>query len=124
DQRIVFAGFDQAGCVWAPEAIYNEATGEYYVYWSARDRTDNGTDDWALRVYLTKTRDFTTFTEPEIWLSLNDKGDGAAGPNIIDSTIAEEDGIYYRFSTSDWHTVVDTASSLDGPWERVIDRGE
>lgn len=50
DQRIVFAGFDDAGCVWAPEAIYNEATGEYYVYWSARDRTEDGTEDWALRV--------------------------------------------------------------------------
>lgn len=124
DQRIVFAGMDDAGCVWAPEAIYNEATGEYYVYWSARDRTDNGTDDWALRVYLTKTRDFATFTEPEIWLSLNDKGDGAGGPNIIDTTIAVEDGVYYRFSTSDWHTVIDTAPSLDGPWTRVVDRGE
>jgi beta-xylosidase len=124
DQRIVFAGFDQAGCVWAPEATYNEATGEYYVYWAARDRTDNGTDDWALRMYLTKTRDFVTFTEPEIWTSLNPKGDGLTGPNIIDSTIAEENGVYYRFSTSDWHTVVDTATSLDGPWTRRIDRGE
>ncbi|MFF2485944.1 family 43 glycosylhydrolase [Microbacterium sp. NPDC058062] len=124
DQRIVFAGFDKAGCVWAPEAIYNEATGEYYVYWSARDKVDNGTNDWALRVYLTKTRDFTTFTEPEIWLSLNDKGDGATGPNIIDTTIAKEGDTYYRFSTSDWHTVVDTAPSLDGPWTTVIARGE
>ncbi|WP_461474206.1 family 43 glycosylhydrolase [Microbacterium sp. HJ5] len=124
DQRIVFAGFDQAGCVWAPEATYNEATGEYYVYWAARDRTDNGTNDWALRMYLTKTRDFVTFTEPEIWTSLNEKGDGLTGPNIIDSTIAKEGDTYYRFSTSDWHTVVDTATSLDGPWTRQIDRGE
>jgi large repetitive protein len=124
DQRIVFAGFDEAGCVWAPEATYNEATGEYYVYWAARDRRDNNTPDWALRMYLTKTRDFVTFTEPEIWTSLNAKGDGLGGPNIIDSTIAEEDGTYYRFSTSDWHTVVDTAPSLDGPWTGVIGRGE
>lgn len=124
DQRIVFAGFDQAGCVWAPEAIYNEATGEYYVYWSARDKTDNGTNDWALRVYLTKTRDFTTFTKPEVWLSLNEKGDGATGPNIIDTTIAKEGSTYYRFSTSDWNTVVDTATNLDGPWTTVIARGE
>lgn len=124
DQRIVFAGFDQAGCVWAPEAIYNEETGEYYVYWSARDKRDHGTNDWALRVYLTKTTDFQTFTEPEIWVSLNEKGDGATGPNIIDSTIAKEGDDYYRFSTSDWHTVVDKAPSLDGPWTRVIDRGQ
>ncbi|WP_127571883.1 family 43 glycosylhydrolase [Georgenia faecalis] len=124
DQRIAFAGFPHAGNVWAPEATWNEATGEYYVYWSARDRRDNETPDWALRVYLTKTRDFVTFTEPEVWASLNAPGDGAGGPNIIDSTIAEEDGVYYRFSTSDWHTIVDTAPSLDGPWTTVIGRGE
>jgi len=124
DQRIVFAGFEHAGNVWAPEAIYDDTSGEYYVYWAARDRRDHGTEDWALRVYLTRTRDFVTFTEPEIWLSLNEHGDGQGGPNIIDTTIAKEGDTYYRFSTSDWHTVVDTAPSLDGPWERVIDRGD
>jgi beta-xylosidase len=122
DQRIVFAGFEHAGNVWAPEAIYNEETGEYYVYWSARDRRENETADWALRVYLTKTRDFTTFTEPEVWASLNTQGDGQGGPNIIDSTIAKEGDTFYRFSTSDWHTIVDTASSLDGPWTTLIGR--
>lgn len=124
DQRIVFAGFDQAGCVWAPEATYNEATGEYYVYWSARDRREDGTEDWALRVYLTKTRDFVTFTEPEVWASLNEQGDGQGGTNIIDSSIAKEGDTYYRFSTNDWNTVVDTAPSLDGPWTTQIAPGE
>ncbi len=124
DQRIVFAGFDKAGCVWAPEATYNEATGEYYVYWAARDKTDNGTNDWALRMYLTKTRDFVTFTTPEIWTSLNPKGDGQGGRSIIDATIAKEGDTYYRFSTSDWDTVVDTAPSLDGPWTKKITPGE
>lgn len=124
DQRIVFAGFDKAGCVWAPEAIYNEATGEYYVYWAARDQRDNGTEDWALRMYLTKTRDFVSFTEPEIWTTLNPKGDGQGGRSIIDSTIAKEGDTYYRFSTSDWDTVVDTAPSLDGPWTQKIGPGQ
>lgn len=124
DQRIVFAGFEHAGNVWAPESIYNEETGEYYVYWSARDRRENETPDWALRVYLTKTRDFVTFTEPEVWASLNAQGDGQTGPNIIDSTIAKEGDTFYRFSTSDWWTVVDTSTSLDGPWTTVIARDQ
>ncbi|QDB80328.1 beta-xylosidase [Georgenia wutianyii] len=124
DQRIVFAGFPHAGNVWAPEAVYDEASGEYYVYWSARDRRENETEDWALRVYVTRTRDFVSFTEPEVWASLNEQGDGEGGPNIIDSTIAKEGDTYYRFSTSDWHTVIDTAPSLDGPWTTVVARGE
>ncbi|WP_137843056.1 family 43 glycosylhydrolase [Microbacterium sp. 2FI] len=124
DQRIVFAGFDFAGNVWAPEATYNEETGEYYVYWSARDQRENETPDWALRVYLTKTRDFVTFTEPEVWASLNAQGDGQTGPNIIDSSIAKEGDTYYRFSTSDWNTIIDTAPSLDGPWTTVVGRDQ
>lgn len=30
-----------AGAAWAPEAIYDEKTGEYLVYWSSRVSTDN-----------------------------------------------------------------------------------
>lgn len=120
----VFAGFDFAGCVWAPEAIYDKTTGEYLVYWAARDQRDNSTDNWALRVYLTRTRDFNTFTEPVVWL--DEKAEqGAAGEiNIIDTTITENNGTYYRFSTSDWFTILDKSDSLSGPWTRIIARGE
>ena len=69
EPKLVYAGFDNAGCVWAPEAIYDETTGDYLVYWSARDKSLNGTDDNALRVYVCRTRDFNTFSEPKVWLS-------------------------------------------------------
>ncbi|MWV58955.1 family 43 glycosylhydrolase [Rathayibacter sp. VKM Ac-2754] len=124
DQSLVFAGSPNAGNVWAPEAMWDEATGQYYVYWSGRDKTQVGTDGWALRVYVSTTRDFTTFSTPTVWLDENSPTNNADGPNIIDTTIAEENGVYYRFSTSDWRTVVDKASSLAGPWTRVIARGE
>ncbi|MCJ1702615.1 family 43 glycosylhydrolase [Rathayibacter sp. VKM Ac-2926] len=123
-QNLVFAGAPNAGNVWAPEAIWDEATGQYYVYWSGRDRTQVSTDDWALRVYVSTTRDFQTFSTPKVWLDENSSTNNADGPNIIDTTIAVENGVYYRFSTSDWRTVVDKASSLAGPWTRVIARGE
>ena len=32
EPKLVYAGFDNAGCVWAPEAIYDETTGDYLVY--------------------------------------------------------------------------------------------
>ena len=112
EPKLVYAGFDDAGCVWAPEAIYDETTGDYLVYWSARDKSLNGTDDNALRVYVCRTRDFNTFSEPKVWLS-EDQENGAE-TNIIDTTIAKgDDGKYYRFSTSDWNTVVDVSDTLD-----------
>lgn len=117
EPRLVYAGFENAGCVWAPEAIYDESTGDYLVYWSARDKSKAGTDDNALRVYVCRTRDFNTFSEPTVWLS----EDAATGDevNIIDTTIVEDNGKYYRFSTSDWNTVIDVSDTLDG--EDVFD---
>ena len=124
---IVHSGFDFAGCVWAPEAIYDEATGQYLIYWSARDQRQANTNDWALRVYVCTTRDFQTFSEPVVWLDEDDPNGGEV--NIIDSSIVynEADGYYYRFSTSDWNTVVDRCKTLSlemNDWERVIARGE
>lgn len=137
EPRLVFAGLDTAGCVWAPEAMYDETTGDYLVYWSGRDKTQNGTDDNALRVYVCRTRDFVTFSEPKIWLSEDQTNN--AETNIIDSTIVKDGDTYYRFSTSDWNTVVDYSTTLDaddvfdvrvdedkstpdGSWKRLVKR--
>ncbi len=137
EAQIVFSGFDRAGCVWAPEAIYDETTGDYVVYWSARDKANANTQQHALRVYVCRTRDFHTFSEPKVWLSEDqDNGDEV---NIIDSTIAVDNGKFYRFSTSDWNTVIDVSDTLDtedvldvrngeakstpkGSWSRLVTR--
>ena len=139
EPRLVYAGFSDAGCVWAPEAIYDEENGDYVVYWSARDKSKDGTEENALRVYVCRTRDFRTFSEPQVWLSEDqDSGDEV---NIIDSTIVKDNGKYYRFSTSDWNTVLDESSTLDtqdvfdvrqndsqstpnGSWKRIVKRSE
>lgn len=123
EPRLVYAGFDNAGCVWAPEAIYDEDSGDYVVYWSARDKSKKDTSENALRVYVCRTKDFVTFTEPKVWLSEDVDGKNSDGKeievNIIDSTIVEDDGKFYRFSTSDWNTVIDVSNTLDT--EDVID---
>ncbi len=137
EPRLVYSGFENAGCVWAPEAYYDNTTGDYLVYWSARDKSLSGTDDNALRVYVCRTRDFVTFSEPKVWLSEDPENSEI---NIIDSTIVQgDDGRYYRFSTSDWNTIVDVSDTLDaddvfdvrvdadkstpdGSWTRLVKR--
>lgn len=137
EPKLVYAGFDNAGCVWAPEAIYDESAGNYVVYWSSRDKSLNGTEKNALRVYVCRTDDFNTFTTPKVWLS----EDEASGKevNIIDTTIVKEGEYYYRFSTSDWNTIIDRSKTLDTDdvldvtvdrehsrpnksWERIVTR--
>lgn len=138
EPRLVYAGFEQAGCVWAPEAIYDEVSGDYIVYWSIRDKSKADTDENALRVYVCRTRDFKTFSESKIWLS--EDQDSGKEVNIIDSTIVKgDDNKFYRFSTSDWNTVIDVSDTLDtedvldvradaaqskpnGSWKRLVTR--
>ena len=117
EPRLVYAGFDQAGCIWAPEAIYDDTTGDYVVYWSSRDKSKVGTEQNALRVYVCRTRDFKSFSEPKVWLS--EDQDSGKEINIIDSSIVKDNGKFYRFSTSDWNTVIDVSDTLDT--EDVLD---
>lgn len=110
------------------------------VYWSIRDKEKMNTEENALRVYVCRTRDFRTFSESKVWLS-EDKDSGDA-INIIDTTIAKgNDNKFYRFSTSDWNTVVDVSDTLDtedvldirtdetksapkGSWTRLVKRSQ
>lgn len=78
-----------AGCTWAPEAIYDAATGEYVVYWASRTPDI----DQKQRVYYAKTRDFYTFTEPQIFVEKDESS--------IDTTIIEDNGMYYRYTKNE-----------------------
>ena len=113
----------KVGNAWAPEAIWDEQAGTYLVYWSSRDLSTGGdnptTGNTSLKVYRAYTEDFESFFDPQVWLDQS----AVDMHNIIDSTIVKgDDGAYYRFSTSDWWTVVDTAETLDGEWTRLVER--
>ena len=133
EQRMVEVARDDAGCTWAPEAVYNEETGEYMVFWASKVDDDNYTTQ---KIYYATTRDFYTFSEPEVWIELYNK-DGKPISIIDTSVIAvEENGktVYYRLSKNEADrdaTVVDgdpangkfeileKSDSLLGEWTRV-----
>ena len=90
DQRMVEVSAEiGAGCTWAPEATYSPLTGEYVVYWASRTPA---VDD-KQRVYYAKTRDFYTFTEPELYIEKDQSS--------IDTTMIENDGTYYRYTKNE-----------------------
>lgn len=91
----------QADHVWAPEAIYDEITGEYLVYWSSSVKTDQYEKS---RIYVAKTRDFYTFTEPEVY---SDDPNGN-----IDASILKVGQKYYRLIKDDREAYV-TLESAD-----------
>jgi beta-xylosidase len=86
-ERLVKVARDDAGCTWAPEVMYDDKTGEYLVYWASRIAQDNYAKQ---RIYISKTRDFYTFTEPETYIERTS--------DVIDATMIKQDGVYYRFT--------------------------
>lgn len=92
-QRHVEVSPPTAGNTWAPEAYYDTAIGEYVVFWAsdlynATDTAHTGTS--YERMLISTTTDFVTFSTPEIWQDV--------GTARIDSTVLQEDGVYYRFT--------------------------
>ena len=130
EQRMVKVADEAAGCTWAPEAFYDEETGEYIVFWASM--IDNYHKVW----YAT-TRDFYTFSEPKVWIHLRNKN----GKNIsvIDTSVIAVDNAdgtktYYRISkdeagsdasvdegdpASGKFEILETATSLTGEWTRI-----
>ena len=91
DQRMVEVSADiDAGCTWAPEATYDPTTGEYVVYWASKVAGDGYAKQ---RLYYAKTRDFYTFTEPQVFIDTQQSS--------IDTTIIYEDGMYYRYTKNE-----------------------
>lgn len=89
EERSVTIGVEGAGCVWAPESVYDKEKKEFFVFWASMVKLE-GDENPKQRIYAAYTKDFKTFSEPFVYLE--------TGNHVIDSTIVEEHGWYYRFT--------------------------
>lgn len=76
-------GVEGAGCVWAPEAIYDVTENAVLVFWASMV---NGKQ----KIYASYTEDFKNFTEPFVFLEKEN--------HVIDSTIIRTEQGYYRYT--------------------------
>ncbi|MDI6101817.1 family 43 glycosylhydrolase [Actinoplanes sp. NEAU-A12] len=93
DQRLVKVSPDTAGNTWAPEAFYSSKLGAYVVFWASKlyDPSDTAhTGNTYNRMMYATTRDFRTFSEPQVWKD--------PGYSVIDSTIVEHEGVHHRIT--------------------------
>ena len=116
---------ENAGCTWAPEFIYDESTGEYVVYWSATsiELDENGEIAQEYEnhtIYYAKTRDFRTFTDAEVYHSGGKMEDGTP-IKVIDSTMIENDGTYYRYTKNEMNgtIMVDKSDAILGTFTEI-----
>lgn len=103
----------EAGCTWAPEAFYDERTGEYVVFWASKVKGKNYDKQ---RLYYCKTRDFYTFTKPKVWIEKD--------YSVIDTTVVRDDnGTYWRFTKNEAdgakYVFMEKSDTLLKGWEAV-----
>ena len=113
DQKMLPLGDDRFGCLWAPDIIYDKECGDYIIHWSSSHiRNDFGPK----AIFYSRTKDFDSFTEPQLLYSKEDEGP------VIDSAMYEENGVYYCFLKSEGNPsniILVKSDHVTGPFVRV-----
>ncbi|THF72930.1 glycoside hydrolase family 43 protein [Cohnella fermenti] len=96
-----------AGCVWAPETCYDEATQSHWIFWASM--VEDGQGGRKQIIYGSHTKDFRGFSKPERFIE--------RGNHVIDTTIIREGGWYYRYSKDETKKciVLERSRSLTDP---------
>lgn len=89
DVRLIEIAPENAGCMWAPEAFFDDTTGEFVVYFST------GVSGSGKKIWYVKTRDFYNFTEAKIYK------DEEPGKTFIDTSMIYYNGTYFRFTKNE-----------------------
>ena len=123
-QRMCEIAPKTAGCTWAPEAFWDDKTQDYVVFWASKTAADNYSKQ---RIYKCHTRDFYTYSEPELWIEFKDASGNVK--SIIDTTMIKVGDTYYRISKNEEGSKVDgingksvfleKSDSIDGTWTRI-----
>ena len=135
DQRMVTVSSDHAGNTWAPEAVWAPELDRYVVFWASNlypttDRAGRRNTDSYNRMMYATTRDFVTFTEPQVWIDVQ----RAPGYGTIDSAVIRHEGMYYRFTKDERPDVMQlfqerspdllrpTTGTIGSSWELLAER--
>jgi hypothetical protein len=102
-------GISEAGCVWAPEAVYDAKKEEFFIFFASHVKYTEDAEP-KHRIYSVTTKDFETFTDARLYIEREN--------HIIDTTILEDHGTYYRISKNETVKRLDfeSAESLEGPF--------
>lgn len=109
EQKRIYFGRDDFGCMWAPEVFYDEINDEYMIHWGSTVKEDNYTH---MSIFCSKTKDFESFTYPELFFTKDNE--------ILDTHIVKVDDVYHMFykdclePSKNLHA---TSKNLHGPYE-------
>lgn len=110
----VAGGIAGAGDAWAPEAIFDSASGNYIVYW-ATNSVVNGIRKH--RIWYARTSNFRSVSTPTIYIDLPGTAD------LIDTQIIEvpsrTGGYRYYRASKDSQITIQGANAILGSWTTI-----
>ncbi len=111
-ERACTVGLPEAGCVWAPEAVYDREKRAFLVFFASKVK-NSGDEEGKHRIYAAYTKDFRGFSETFLYMERES--------HVIDTTILENDGKFFRVSKDETEKILilERADSLRGQFTRV-----
>lgn len=109
EEKLIYFGRDDFGCLWAPEVFFDEINEEYLIHWGSTVAEDNFTH---MSIYCCTTKDFETFSYPKLYFTKDNE--------ILDTHIQKVDGVYHLFYKNAEHSPMNmhaTSDNLYGPFE-------
>lgn len=110
-ERSYTIGIREAGCVWAPEAVYDKEKKAFLVFFASMtpSKTALGTEK-KHKIYAAYTKDFVSFSETFLYMEREN--------HVIDTTIVESRNRYYRVSKdeAEKRLILEAADSLLGEY--------
>lgn len=105
EERLVEVGIPEAGCVWAPEAVFCEEENKWLVFWASCVKEEDKSGHKQM-IYASYTEDFRTFSQSFKFME--------AETDLIDTNIVRDGEWYYRFTKdeSNKKIVIDRCRSL------------
>ena len=110
--RLIELAVPGAGCLWAPEVIFDEKKDEYFIFFASNVK-EPGEAEPKQRIYCTTTKDFESFSETRKYIERDN--------HVIDTTMVYDGGKYYRFSKNETtkHVDMDVACEITGEFTPI-----
>ncbi len=108
EEKLIFFGRDDFGCMWAPEVFFDEENEEYLIHWGS---TVAETDYKHMSIYCSVTKDFETFSQPKLYFTKDNE--------ILDSHIKKIGDTYHLFYKNAHNPSMNmhaTSDNLCGPF--------
>lgn len=108
EEKLVYFGRDDFGCMWAPEVFYDEINDEYLIHWGSTIEAD---DYKHMSIYCSVTKDFETFSKPKLYFTKENE--------ILDTHIQKVGDTYHLFYKNAHNPSMNmhaTSKNLYGPF--------